>query len=169
MLLLLYYKLIPSSHMEVGCPGTWGTGTADPKPKQPEHPRALLATQPRALPARKTLRQSPPHWMGRTVENLLSKTIRLYKKYNNKGGGWGGEPWKASYMNTPCTLRISKTTCTCNGACTAPMRLPLTQWSPTALEVMPERHNTNSLQADHAKRSQMPRLRQAMRILAPCH
>ena len=28
--------------------------------------------------------------------------IRLYQKYNK--GGWGGEPCKASYMNTPCTL-----------------------------------------------------------------
>ena len=29
-------SLTPSSHMEVGCPGTWGTGTADPKPKHPD-------------------------------------------------------------------------------------------------------------------------------------
>ena len=37
----------------------------------------------------------------------------------------------------------------------------------TADPVIPERHNATSLQADHAKRSQMPRLRQALRILAP--
>ena len=29
-----------SLQKEIGCPGTWGTGTADPKPKQPEQPRA---------------------------------------------------------------------------------------------------------------------------------
>lgn len=41
-------------------------------------------------------------------------------------------------------------------------------------EVMPatqrqKRHNTTGLLADHAKRSQTPRLRQALRILPPCH
>ena len=45
--------------MEVGCPETWGTENAHPKPKQPEHPTALLETRPQATPARKTLYQPP--------------------------------------------------------------------------------------------------------------
>ena len=40
---------MPSSHMEVGCPGTWGTGTADPKPshelRPPEKLKALASSQ----------------------------------------------------------------------------------------------------------------------------
>ena len=38
--------------MEAGCPGTWETGTADPKPKQPEHPRAGPTCNPATSPAR---------------------------------------------------------------------------------------------------------------------
>jgi len=36
--------------MEVGCPQTWRTGTADPKPK-PEHPRAHPTCNPATSPA----------------------------------------------------------------------------------------------------------------------
>jgi len=43
--------LTPLSHIEVGCSGTWGTGTADPKPKQPEHPRAYRTCNPAMCPA----------------------------------------------------------------------------------------------------------------------
>ena len=48
--------LRPSSHMEVGCPGTWGTGTAYPRPKQSEHPRA----HPTCNPATNTTLQKNP-------------------------------------------------------------------------------------------------------------
>jgi len=37
--------------MEVGCPGTWGTGTADTKLKQPGHPRACPTCNPAMSPA----------------------------------------------------------------------------------------------------------------------
>jgi len=37
---------MPSLHIEVGCPGTWGTRTADPKLIQPEHPRARPTYNP---------------------------------------------------------------------------------------------------------------------------
>jgi len=53
---------MPSLHMEVGCPGTWGTGTTDPKPKQPEHPRARPTCPPAMSPARqKKTNPSPRH------------------------------------------------------------------------------------------------------------
>ena len=78
-------ELTPSSHMEVGCPRTRGAGIADPKLKQPEHPRARLTWNPATSPAgQKNPAQSPPQepvWTGRTVGNLLGKYWRLYKKY----------------------------------------------------------------------------------------
>ena len=43
--------------MEVECPRTWGTGTADPKPKQPEHPRAHPTCNPATSPAHQ---KNPP-------------------------------------------------------------------------------------------------------------
>jgi len=42
--------------MEVGCPGTWETGTTYPRPKQPEHPRA----RPTCNPATHTTLQKNP-------------------------------------------------------------------------------------------------------------
>ena len=49
--LCIYMYLKLSSHMEVECPRTWGTGTADPKPKQPEHLRARPTCNPAMSPA----------------------------------------------------------------------------------------------------------------------
>ena len=48
--------------MEVGCSGMWVAGTADPKPKQPEHPRAHPIFNPATSPAcrEKTQPQSLP-------------------------------------------------------------------------------------------------------------
>ena len=66
--------------MEAGYPETWGTETAHPKPKQPEHPTARptwnTATSPAGkknpAPARLPALH-PSHWNGRTVENLQAK------------------------------------------------------------------------------------------------
>jgi len=50
-----------SWHMEVGCTGTWGTGTDDLTPKQPEQSRAHPTCNPATSPAyQKTLPQ-PQH------------------------------------------------------------------------------------------------------------
>ena len=75
----IFNTLTLSLPMEVGCPGTWGTRTADPKPKQPEYPRAHPTCNLPTSPAcqKKTLSQpTPQHPLqssGRTVENLLGK------------------------------------------------------------------------------------------------
>ena len=66
--------------MEFGCPETWETETAHPKPKQPEHPTAHPTRNPATSPARQKNpapaplpAQHPSYWNGRTVENLQGK------------------------------------------------------------------------------------------------
>ena len=58
MLLLSYYKLTPSSHTEVGCPGTWGTGTAYPKPQT--QTARTTKIHPTCNPAMSPTRQKNP-------------------------------------------------------------------------------------------------------------
>ena len=54
--------LTPLLDMEVGCRGTWRTGSADLKPKQSEHPRACPTCNPATSPA---CQKNPNGYLGR--------------------------------------------------------------------------------------------------------
>ena len=128
----MIYRLIeltPLSHMEVGYPGTWGegsgAGTAEPKPKQPEHPRAHPTCNPATSPARQQKKKKPcpnpcPSTRHTELEEKWRTYIKDYIKYNIKGWIGVGSIEKASYIKTPCTLSKVKLRTCANGTCIAP-------------------------------------------------
>ena len=75
-----------------------GAGTAEPKPKQPEHPRARPTCNPATSHARqeKTLPQPRPSTRHTELEEQWRTCIKDYIKNKilkkKKGGDRGGEP-----------------------------------------------------------------------------
>ena len=69
-------------HMEAGCPGTWGTGTADLKPKQPEHPRAHPTCNPAMSPPRQKNSVSTPAPTPNTHHIELEEQWKIYQVNN---------------------------------------------------------------------------------------
>ena len=105
-----FAKLTPSSHMEVGCPGTWGrgggAGTAEPKSKHPEHQRARPTCNQATSPARQKKKKSCPNPGPSTRCTELEEQWRTYikdyiKNIIQRGGGIRvGSLEKASYLKT---------------------------------------------------------------------
>ena len=54
------YVLTPVSHMEVGCPGTWGLELLTPNPGTKSTPKACLTRNPATSPSNHTQPQ-PKH------------------------------------------------------------------------------------------------------------
>ena len=83
------WHLMPLSHMEVACPGTWGTGTADPKPKTARRPKSPPYLQPshEPCPPEKpcpSTRHTELEEQWKTCRINNDKTI--LKKIDDKGG-----------------------------------------------------------------------------------
>ena len=85
----LVITLMPESHMEVGCLGTWGLEPLTPNPGRKSTPKACPTHTPNhePHPPHSALAQAPV-----TLNREFSGEIRtMLKCTNNNNKGWGGE------------------------------------------------------------------------------
>ena len=75
--------LMPASHMEVGCPGTWGLELLIPNPGSKSTPQACPTCNPATSPSRYTQPQlKHPSHRARSSEEII--TVITNKSNNNK-------------------------------------------------------------------------------------
>ena len=81
---VIYHLLTPASHMEVGCPGTWGLELLTPNPGSKSTPQACPTRNSTTSPAHHTLPQPkhPSHRARSSVEIII--TVITNKSNNNK-------------------------------------------------------------------------------------
>ena len=73
--------LTPASHMEVGCPGTWGLELLTPNPGSKSTPKACPTRNPATSPARHT--QPQPKHPSRRARSSVEIIITVITNNNN--------------------------------------------------------------------------------------
>ena len=115
--------LTPASHMEVGCPGTWGLELLTPNLGSKSTPKACPTNNPATSPARYT--QPQPKHLSHRARSSVEIIITVITNNNNnnndnnnkviiiKGRGGWEKTLKHSDQDVP-TTKPGKTPTTCN-------------------------------------------------------